>query len=266
MKNSLFITNENVAKSLNLLTYGTTILSYDSEETRRQFLEGIIVLNEFYGKGSIEEQMQDVGGNLIYSALCRIQLTQQLSDNDFSIKKVAKIALKTNSVINHAINEKLNKYASKLAKEMGLKYGFDVFGFYYDGRVKSKSLSNQITEAFNSGVDKMDFDLSSGINTNSIRCYVSNLSSISGQKIRCEIKHGKLTIYFKEPSINEVKYNNLMEMIDSCECILTQEQKNNIVDKVNDIYYDWSVDNSNKTEMVEEVAEKSKTDYTDDEF
>ena len=215
MENVTLIENESLFGFLKNLQYGSNLVSYKSEGVRDRFLKVVGVVNEIMDGDYIREN-QAIDNELIDGYYVEVPIPNvynviysgrgldipDISESDINFKETAKSALETKSKIHLQLNEKLRKSAGRIAFGLGIKFGIDSEGCFFDAEQKGVSLSKQIQNAYYNGLEKLDFDARKH-NISSIRCYVSALAATVCQKIPVSVSNGIITVRFKQQSRNE---------------------------------------------------------------
>jgi len=224
MDNVTKVSNGDLKSFLENLQYGSNLVIYQSDTVRDSVLNNINVLNEVFGENLIEElpakDNELVNGeyqefiipnvyNVVYAG--RGIDIPILSDSDYNYKKTAVKALDTKSRISFTLHEGLRKSAGRIAFGMGIKFGQDDFGCYFDAHKKGVSISKMIQESYYNGNEKIEFD-GRKCNVASIRCYASNLGAVVGHKLPVTISSGIITVRFKKQDEKEILTNRVEKL------------------------------------------------------
>lgn len=204
------IKNENDIKELiSGLSYGQNYILNPSENLCENIEERIFIINKSCNSEPLRlEKITDevflefegysVEDN-IWSIISSVENNQipVLSDDSYSIKTFAQKAFNNKEVVFFNLDPSLYAYAKKL--NFGNKISFSCINNRpcFNGLEKQPSVYKKIEHAYHAGEETIDFDPKT-VSIATLRCYASTLSNLSGKKIRCSMKDGLITIFFKE--------------------------------------------------------------------
>jgi len=134
-----------------------------------------------------------------------------LSDDSYNILKFLNDAFNNKRKVNFYLDPSLYDYAKRLSKKDVVFDTDDVSAFFW-GINKELSIYDQIKKAFYSGEDSIKFDVNA-VSVATVRCYTSTLSKMSGNKFRCNIIDGFVTVYFKPLNDFDDARNRILPII-----------------------------------------------------
>lgn len=135
----------------------------------------------------------------------------ELSDDSYNIAKFLNDAFNNKRLVRLDIDQSLYPYAKRLAKKDVL-FDVDSTGPFFWGVNKEKSVYDQIKQAFYNGEDSIKFDVKT-VSVATVRCYTSTLSKMSGNKFRCNIIDGFVTVQFKPISDEQDAVNRIIPVL-----------------------------------------------------
>lgn len=267
MEKVINITKENVYEEINKLEYGSIFFRYDSDDIATIARRAFEVINLAYGNALREvpgvETRTENGSWVEYpmDGVFRISWavrgeSPNLGNDDYSFEWIAEKAFNNKVFISLKINEKLHKQASRKANRLGIKFGHNPEGSYFDGRTKRKPIFRQIQDAYASGAESIEFD-SNEISASSVRCYASQLGSLMDRKFSVSAQSGKIVVRFKEMTAEDRISQEMYKMFDSVSMELGLERAlEKFAEMVNDKTWDTVVV-SDKTDIDIEEADRS---------
>lgn len=120
-----------------------------------------------------------------------------LSEDSYNMNHFMGKSFTTKSKVLIDLDPSLYAYAKKLAIQRKMDFRIIEGNAYFICESKKIPISKQIEDAFYKDEDSISFDCRD-YNAPTIRCYVSSLSISSGRSIKCRVKDGVITVFFKE--------------------------------------------------------------------
>lgn len=213
------INESNIYSFMNEIKYGSNLVTYENDEARVIMLKNIEIICEILGAGALEEiqyvdTVLEQGSYIdnvvdgVYNILYRVRYEfPLLKETDYRVSEYLLTAIDQKSKVNIPdLNDNLHKYAFRTAKQLGVKFGLDVSGYYFNAQEKQKPIYKQLEDAYASGLESISFDSEK---THTVRCYASTLGNSQGKKFRCSVANKKITVYFKEMNKSDQLFNKL---------------------------------------------------------
>lgn len=202
---AIIVSKENVLTIISSLDYGQIPVCFEDEQAEEMTSKCVEAINEIYGPGVLDFSKSDEGFETekeVYTVF-RLLFRERnlklplLTMDDITLMENAEHAENGQCQISFKIHEGLFKKAKRIAKTCGVKFGSTLYGQYFSGQAKKISIYKQLEKAHLDGLDKIEFTTDE-IASQTLRVYVSQLNSFTGNKYSVSAENGNLTVYFKE--------------------------------------------------------------------
>lgn len=226
MKNNIkTLENESdVLSFLNKISYGTTYFVSKNNDAI-SFLDNCVdLINKSLDKKSLrieDEKLIDElrfrgfnFGDGLKKVISGVQKEEipVLSEDSYYIRKYMTQAFNEKRQVRFNLDKSLYNYAKKLAKN-NLVFDVDDDGPFFLAHGKTMSIYDQIVQAFYKEEDSISFDVKK-VSVSTIRCYASTISKMSGNKVKCNISNGLVTVQFKLLSEREELKNKIIPLLE----------------------------------------------------
>lgn len=231
-------TERDVIEFLKKVNYTKNYVTYQNQEIRDYMSKCLDILVEILGLDSIDElnattddyEPKVIPG--IYNIFYRVRGVPipQLNDSSWNIHRICESALNEITPSYHPIDNRLFRMCRIMATSKGMKFKITHNGCYFTLGGNRQSIFNRIQSAYNMGDDKISFFMSE-VNSNTVRCYASNLGLDTHKKFRCAVEGNQITIYFKELSQEDKLRNELGKLLNKYAVGMSLNTMISVVDK-----------------------------------
>lgn len=197
----------NVLSFIDRIVYGSNYFISKNDESLL-FLDNCVkILNASVGSNAVrvvEEKAIDMLefygysiGDGLHNIICTLDKKDlpDLSEDSYNMLSFMNDAFNNKRMSRLDLDPSLFSYAKKLAKK-DVMFDVDVDSPFFIGTKKNTPVYDQIKQAFYRGDNSIKFDINE-VSVSTVRCYTSTLSKMSGNKFRCNIIEGFVTVQFK---------------------------------------------------------------------
>lgn len=197
----------NVLSFIDRIEYGSNYFISKNDDSLF-FLDNCVkILNASVGSNAVrvvEEKAIDMLefygysiGDGLHNIICTLDKKNipDLSEDSYNMLSFMNDAFNNKRISRLDLDPSLFSYAKKLAKK-DVMFDVDLDSPFFIGTKKNTSIYDQIKQAFYRGDNSIKFDVNE-VSISTVRCYTSTLSKMSGNKFRCNIIEGFVTVQFK---------------------------------------------------------------------